>query len=211
MGSKKVNKFTIILYIFTLIFIVLMLVGLAYSYNKKLHKNDKKQGTARTINSNSQSRQQNNSKDFMLSLQKGKYKLGPIKERPKGENVSIYLEEGRKIKRFFKEYLETLPDDMEFDDAIKRDKRGFCRYFLDILEEIQIVYSTQCSLLQLIECFPLYGVKLRYSDKRCQIVGPIFISEIRLIRFEWQWYHIWSGEWNSGRWCRNAWYSGSRC
>ena len=82
-----------------------------FNDNKKisLHKNDKKQGTARTINSNSQSRQQNNSKDFMLSLQKGKYKLAPIKERPKGENVSVYLEEGRKIKRFFKEYLETLP------------------------------------------------------------------------------------------------------
>ncbi len=40
MGSKKINKFTMILYFFVLIFVVLMLVGLAYSYNKKLHRNN---------------------------------------------------------------------------------------------------------------------------------------------------------------------------
>ena len=45
------------------------------------------------------------------------------------------IEEGKKIKKYFKEYLETSPDDMEFDDAIKRDKRGFCRYFLDNLKQ----------------------------------------------------------------------------
>ena len=49
MGSKRINKFTIILYIFVLIFIVLMLVGLAYSYNKKLHKNDKKNVTENKV------------------------------------------------------------------------------------------------------------------------------------------------------------------
>jgi hypothetical protein len=49
MGSKKVNKFTIILYIFTLIFIVLMLVGLAYSYNKRLHKGDKRNVTENKV------------------------------------------------------------------------------------------------------------------------------------------------------------------
>ena len=49
MGSKKINKFTMILYIFILIFIVLMLVGLAYSYNKRLHKNDKKNVTENKV------------------------------------------------------------------------------------------------------------------------------------------------------------------
>ena len=33
--------------------------------------------------------------------------------------------------------METSPDEMEFDDAIKKDKRGFCQYFCDILKEKQ--------------------------------------------------------------------------
>ena len=49
MGSKKINKFTMILYILILIFIVLMLVGLAYSYNKRLHGNDKKNVTENKV------------------------------------------------------------------------------------------------------------------------------------------------------------------
>ena len=47
------------------------------------------------------------------------------------------LELGKQIKRYFKKYLKTSPDEMEFDDAIKRDKRGFCEYFCDILKEKQ--------------------------------------------------------------------------
>ena len=46
------------------------------------------------------------------------------------------------IKKYFKEYLSTSPDDMEFDDAIKKDKRSFCRSFLDILEEKQSLAYT---------------------------------------------------------------------
>ena len=50
-------------------------------------------------------------------------------------NVSEYqttidlLSEGKKLKNFFREYLETSPDDMEFDDAIKKDERTFCQCF----------------------------------------------------------------------------------
>ena len=52
------------------------------------------------------------------------------------------LNEIKKIKHFFKEYLATPPDDMEFDDAIKKDDRSFCQYFSDNLKEKQIIANT---------------------------------------------------------------------
>ena len=101
------------------------------------HKN-KKQNTARTVNQSSLSKQQN-SKDFILSSKKRTSKLINIKEKTKKEELEndSYLEEGKKIKKYFKEYLATIPDEMEFDDAIKRDTRGFCEYFCDSLKEKQ--------------------------------------------------------------------------
>ena len=32
------------------------------------------------------------------------------------------------------EYLSTEPDDMDYDDVIKKDNRKFCQYFLDKLK-----------------------------------------------------------------------------
>jgi hypothetical protein len=40
------------------------------------------------------------------------------------------------------EYLSTEPDDMDYDDAIKRDKRTFCQYFYDKLKINQLILST---------------------------------------------------------------------
>ena len=45
------------------------------------------------------------------------------------------INEWKKLKHFFKEYLATSPDDMEFDDAVKKDNRGFCSYFYENLKE----------------------------------------------------------------------------
>ena len=38
--------------------------------------------------------------------------------------------------------MSTEPDDMEFDDAIKKDTRTFCQYFYDNLKEKQIIANT---------------------------------------------------------------------
>ena len=40
------------------------------------------------------------------------------------------------------EYLSTEFDDMEYDDAIKKDKRTFCQYFSDKLKSDQIILNT---------------------------------------------------------------------
>ena len=48
------------------------------------------------------------------------------------ENISINIEE----------YLNTDPDDMDYDDAIKKDKRKFRDYFIDRLKTNQIFLNT---------------------------------------------------------------------
>ena len=55
---------------------------------------------------------------------------------------SVYLDEDQIIKNFVLDYLETSPDEMEYDDAIKKDKRTFCEYFRENLKEKQIIANT---------------------------------------------------------------------
>ena len=57
-------------------------------------------------------------------------------------NTRDQLDEDVIIKKFVKEYLETSPDEMEYDDAIKKDKRTFCEYFGENLKENQIIPNT---------------------------------------------------------------------
>ena len=52
------------------------------------------------------------------------------------------LDEEGIIKKFVEDYLEESPDEMEYDDAIKKDKRTFCQYFSDNLREKQIIADT---------------------------------------------------------------------
>ena len=102
---------------------------------KNSHK-DKKQNTLRINNISLMQRQ--NSKDFILISKQRSTKLLTIKE--KQEELSPYnhyQEDLKKTKKYFKEYLSTSPDEMEFDDAIKKDKRNFCEYFCDCLKDKQ--------------------------------------------------------------------------
>ena len=59
-----------------------------------------------------------------------------------GEVTTDYLDENRIIEKFVEEYLETSPDEMEYDDAIKKDDRTFCEYFTENLKEKQIIANT---------------------------------------------------------------------
>ena len=71
--------------------------------------------------------------------------LSPIKEKESQndeENENHFIKDGKKIKKYFKEYLSTSPDEMEYDDAIKKDDRSFCGYFFDIIQEKQSLAYT---------------------------------------------------------------------
>ena len=66
----------------------------------------------------------------------GKQKIYPFKIRNINKTKSI------SIKNSFNEYLKTDLDDLEYDDAIKRDKREFCNYFTDKIKDNQILVNT---------------------------------------------------------------------
>jgi len=44
--------------------------------------------------------------------------------------------------KFFEEYMSTSLDDMEFDDAVTKDKRTYCEHMVENLIEDQIILST---------------------------------------------------------------------
>ena len=46
------------------------------------------------------------------------------------------------IQNSFKEYLKTSEDEMDYDNAIRRDHRKFREYFCDYLKNNQIIYKT---------------------------------------------------------------------
>ena len=110
--------------------------------NKKhnIHQNNKS-GSMRTINLISNSKQNIYSKDSIVYNMKKKSMLIPKQKMNRIDDLDK-IDEGKILKKYFKEYLSTLPDDMEFDDAIKKDKRSFCEYFRDNLEENQSLAYT---------------------------------------------------------------------
>ena len=55
---------------------------------------------------------------------------------------SLNTDSKNDINKKIKEYLSTEPEDMEFDDSIKKDKRNFVKYFSDKLKTNQIILNT---------------------------------------------------------------------
>ena len=111
------------------------ILNFANEDNKKNKFQRNKSKSIKTLNPISNSKQQLNSKDLIIYNKKQSNAIP--KEKKNLENTSHIFDKGKKIKKYFKEYLATSPDDMEYDDAIKFDKRSFGRYFLDNLEQNQ--------------------------------------------------------------------------
>ena len=57
-------------------------------------------------------------------------------------NEEKALDDEIQDNKFFKEYLSTAPDDMEFDDALVKDKRSFGETFVENLKDNQIIVNT---------------------------------------------------------------------
>ena len=133
--------------------------------------------------------------DIIISLKQNKTNKSEIilldesKEKNKNEskNMSKITDED-KNKIFFEEYLATYPDDMEFDDAIVKDKRKFSECLIGNLKEKQMIVFTffvddpikirSMKIILFILNINLYFVipGLFYSEE--------FISEIYLINEE---------------------------
>jgi len=87
-----------------------------------------------------------------ISLYEGNCKIND-KNNIKNKNINLksneYLIIDEKVKedefqdkKFFEDYLSTAPDDMEFDDAIVKDKRSFGETFVENLKDNQIIVNT---------------------------------------------------------------------
>ena len=107
-------------------------------HNTKEDRNNKSDKKRTTINFLSNIKPQINSKDLIVfSDKKNSNILIEEKGEEKSENTNEQKDEGKKLKKYFKEYLSTSLDDMEYDEAIKLDKRSFCSFFCDSLLEKQ--------------------------------------------------------------------------
>ena len=60
----------------------------------------------------------------------------------KNKEINKELNEQQFDKKFFKEYLSTSLDDLEFDDAVAKDKRKYCEHMVENLKEDQIIANT---------------------------------------------------------------------
>jgi hypothetical protein len=65
-----------------------------------------------------------------------------LKNKMLGESFKDLKEENLNTKINIEEYLKTDLDDMDYDDAIKKDKRKFSTYLYDKLKSSQIILNT---------------------------------------------------------------------
>ena len=94
----------------------------------------------KTVNFSSNPKHQMNSNNLLIFKEKiNEKEIITDKQQEKTMNE---LDKGKILKKYFKEYLTTSPDDMEYDEAIKLDKRSFCIYFLDSIKEKQSLAYT---------------------------------------------------------------------
>ena len=82
-----------------------------------------------------------NQKDILIQVK-------IFKRRKLTDNYSlISFSENKQInerdyKLFFDEYFATSLDDIEYDEAINKDKRTFCQYFRECLKKKQMIAFT---------------------------------------------------------------------
>ena len=120
--------------------------------SKRLEKEENKKIKNRKSLKNDKTKEENNlekkykitsteRKEMKKNERKSSEKLY-IKNLEVNEVTYNYLDEKGIIKKFVEEYFETSPDEMEYDDAIKKDHRTFCQYFAENLKEKQIIANT---------------------------------------------------------------------
>ena len=117
--------------------------------NNKLNKEKKSKNNKIVLNLNNN---KSSSKDSLVSysLKKYAFKTDATKQTLEKITQSELLKfSNNKNKNkysqneeYFNEYLATSLEDMEYDDAIKKDNRKFCQYFYETLQDKQIIAYT---------------------------------------------------------------------
>ena len=72
--------------------------------------------------------------------------------------------------------MKTDPDDMDYDDAIREDKRTYCQYFLDKIKKEQIILSTFLKQ-EILKPIPLKIVLLLLNIDLYLFINALFFNE----------------------------------
>ena len=106
---------------------------------KRIKTSDNK--ITKIINLSSSNSKSNNSNLNIIYFNNMKMKEYELSERKQIQN-SFLVNMKNSIDINIEEYLATEPDDMDYDDAKKKDKREMCQIFLDNLKNKQILMNT---------------------------------------------------------------------
>ena len=122
--------------------------------NNKLDIEKKNKKNKIILNNNNINNNKSNSKDSLVShgFKRYAYKTDSTKQtlekitqsellkfsNNKNNNKNKYSQN----EEYFNEYLATSIEDMEYDDAIKKDNRKFCEFFYETLQDKQIIAYT---------------------------------------------------------------------
>ena len=74
------------------------------------------------------------------------------------------------------EYLKTDPDDMDYDDAIREDKRTFCQYFCDQIKAEQIILNTFLNY-EILKPLPVKIILLILNFDLYLIINGLFFNK----------------------------------
>jgi len=97
-------------------------------------------------------------------------------ENKEKENDQIMLNLQNKININIREYIKTDPDDMDYDDAIREDKRTFCQYFWFKIKKEQILLSTFCRR-EILKPLPMKIILLILNIALYLVINGLFFNE----------------------------------
>ena len=92
------------------------------------------------------------------------------------DNDEILLNLQNEININIKEYIKTDLDDMDYDDAIRQDKRTFCQYFWSKIKKEQILLSTFCNQ-EILKPLPMKIILLILNIDLYLVINGLFFNE----------------------------------
>ena len=80
------------------------------------------------------------------------------------------------LKMNMEEYLKTAPDDMDYDNARKRDKRTFCVYFIDNIKSNLLIINIFCNF-EVLNPWPIKFLLFILNVELYFFVNGLFFTE----------------------------------
>ena len=100
----------------------------------------------------------------------------PLENKNQENNEQIVENLQNEIKINMKEYIQTDPDEMDYDDAIRKDKRTFCQYFWSKIKKEQIILSTFLRS-EILKPLPMKIILLILNIDLYLVINGLFFNE----------------------------------